>query len=389
MATQYMKDKPTAEDFAYAYAETADGALVRVPKNKVTGEGVTVDSALSETSTNPVQNKVVAEKLKENLTSAKEYTDGKIPTALKNPNPLTFTGAVTGSYDGSEKVNIEIPSGGSSGGLGVTTAQANSLWAIIQKASFVEPPTDEELNALKTAWGIDAVQVTLSRISATYSGGNVTVGTDLTALTGITVNATYSDGSTINVTDYTLSGEIVEGSNTITVTYGGLTTTFEVVGVAVPLYSFESADNIRVLNRYSNISLPAYITITDGNHVKVESETGGNTIWYLNVNISSLVTNGQDATALIGTWFTVPQNAELKLKLSNVTYTSGTYESICGVRASDGTTLISCGVSDNTITGTTTGETAVTCLQMNLMLNGENSAVEFDVEFWVNGERWI
>lgn len=65
MATQYMKDKPTAENFAYAYAETADGALVRVPKDKVTGEGVTVDSALSETSTNPVQNKVVAEKINE------------------------------------------------------------------------------------------------------------------------------------------------------------------------------------------------------------------------------------------------------------------------------------------------------------------------------------
>lgn len=28
-----------------------------------------------------------------------------------NPNALTFTGAVTGSYDGSEAVTVEIPSG--------------------------------------------------------------------------------------------------------------------------------------------------------------------------------------------------------------------------------------------------------------------------------------
>lgn len=37
-----------------------------------------------------------------------------IPTKLPNPNPLTFTGAVTGSYDGSEVLTVEIPSGGSS-----------------------------------------------------------------------------------------------------------------------------------------------------------------------------------------------------------------------------------------------------------------------------------
>ena len=36
-----------------------------------------------------------------------------IPTKLPNPNPLTFTGAVTGSYDGSEALTMNIPSGGS------------------------------------------------------------------------------------------------------------------------------------------------------------------------------------------------------------------------------------------------------------------------------------
>lgn len=75
-------------------------------------------------------------------------------------------------------------------------------------------------------------EVTLSSISATYSGGDVTVGTAVTDLTGIVVTATYSDGSTQTVTDYTLSGEIAEGSNTITVSYGGKTTTFTVTGVA-------------------------------------------------------------------------------------------------------------------------------------------------------------
>ena len=38
----------------------------------------------------------------------------EMPTALPNPNALTFTGAVTGSYDGSAAVTVEIPSGGGS-----------------------------------------------------------------------------------------------------------------------------------------------------------------------------------------------------------------------------------------------------------------------------------
>ena len=36
----------------------------------------------------------------------------EMPTTLPNPNALTFTGAVTGSYDGSAPLSVEIPSGG-------------------------------------------------------------------------------------------------------------------------------------------------------------------------------------------------------------------------------------------------------------------------------------
>ena len=41
-----------------------------------------------------------------------------IPDKLPNPNPLTFTGAVTGNYDGSAPLTVEIPSGGGSSGGG-------------------------------------------------------------------------------------------------------------------------------------------------------------------------------------------------------------------------------------------------------------------------------
>ena len=39
-----------------------------------------------------------------------EYPKKKdIPTKFPNPYSLTFTGAVTGSYDGSEALTVEIP----------------------------------------------------------------------------------------------------------------------------------------------------------------------------------------------------------------------------------------------------------------------------------------
>ena len=46
------------------------------------------------------------------LQNAKEYTDGKIPTKLPNPQKLKFTGAATGEYDGSAEKTINIPTGG-------------------------------------------------------------------------------------------------------------------------------------------------------------------------------------------------------------------------------------------------------------------------------------
>ena len=77
----------------------------------------------------------------------------------------------------------------------------------------------------------------ITGITAKYTGGNVTEGTSVNALTGITVTATYSDGSTETVTGYTLSGTIGVGNNTITVSYNGFTTTFTVTGnSAAPTY---------------------------------------------------------------------------------------------------------------------------------------------------------
>lgn len=55
----------------------------------------------------------------------------KMPTALPNPNALTFTGAVTGTYDGSEAKTINIPSGGSGSG-------AEKTWSLLLDETLSE-----------------------------------------------------------------------------------------------------------------------------------------------------------------------------------------------------------------------------------------------------------
>ena len=47
-----------------------------------------------------------------------------------NPNSLTFTGAVTGSYDGSEALNVKIPSGGSGGSAEPGYKDATTLFDV-------------------------------------------------------------------------------------------------------------------------------------------------------------------------------------------------------------------------------------------------------------------
>lgn len=76
-----------------------------------------------------------------------------------------------------------------------------------------------------------AAEVTMTGISAVYTGGDVAIGTAVTELEGITVTAHYSDGSTQVVEKYALTGTIKEGSNTIVVSFNGFNTSFSVTGV--------------------------------------------------------------------------------------------------------------------------------------------------------------
>ena len=137
------------------------------------------------------------------------------------------------------KFEAKDMSGGVSAGTGLSTEAIDKLEEVGNYLAYTTADGGSKWTELisilrngSSGGGSGETEVTLESISATYTGGDVMEGTALSDLTGITVTATYSDGSTANVTGYSLSGEILEGENTITVSYGGLTCTFAVIGVA-------------------------------------------------------------------------------------------------------------------------------------------------------------
>lgn len=169
------------------------------------------------------------------------------------------------------------------GGSALTTEQINALNEMFKVCAYIKEDVSTEYGAFKTAFGIDdesgggtVPTKTLQSISATYAGGNVTVGTSVNSLTGVTVKANYSDGSQENITGYTLSGNIVEGNNTITVNYQGLTTTFIVVGVA----ESTGGEETNVSNETTWTDGVAYTyTAVDGSYVETSGKITDYASW--------------------------------------------------------------------------------------------------------------
>lgn len=120
-------------------------------------------------------------------------------------------------------------------------------------------------NVAITATAVLAAQ----SITATYTQSGTVYDTDSleTLRNDLVVTANYAGGTSETVTDYTLSGTLTEGTSVITVTYAGLTDTFNVTVSGQPISDETKwTDGVAytytgVLNEYvdrSNGSLVAY-----------------------------------------------------------------------------------------------------------------------------------
>lgn len=115
----------------------------------------------------------------------------RLPTALKNPAALTFTGAATGTYDGSEALTITIPEGGSGGSSGGGLRKMSAV------ASYIGIPA-AELPQDGTVW----MCISKGDGAELYSGTVTIEGGSLTANNLIAV----SSGSVIQLNQATTIG---------------------------------------------------------------------------------------------------------------------------------------------------------------------------------------
>ena len=115
----------------------------------------------------------------------------RLPTALKNPAALTFAGAVTGTYDGSEALTITIPEGGSGGSSGGGLRKMSAV------ASYIGIPV-AELPQDGTIW----MCISKGDGAELYSGTVTIEGGSLTANNLIAV----SSGSVIQLNQATTIG---------------------------------------------------------------------------------------------------------------------------------------------------------------------------------------
>lgn len=226
---------------------------------------------------------------------------------------------------------------------------------------------------------------TLESISAVYTQSGTVYDTDsLDSLKAdLVVTATYSDSSTETVpsTDYVLSGTLAEGTSTITVSYGGKTTTFNVtVTEFVILYPLTDR-NVTVSGNTLEIS--------NGNHVKytVTSSQYG----FVNITSGEISSNANIVNNL-ASWFTIPANVPVILTLSNMT-NSGATDLSTNFRLASASTSASFSTS-----GTSGGERVV----QKTLSSAENvscfflfsnsfkvGTIEFDITLTVDGVRYI
>lgn len=149
-----------------------------------------------------------------------------------------------------------------------------------------------------------------------------------------------------------------------------------------------------LVNGRHDFSDGSYVEVTNGNHVKAIKN--GYRMGYFNTsNINQNTDEVQNAsnTDRLPTWITIPNNSTCLLKISNIKR-SGNYADI-SINLRKAKSSSSIGFSTINFYDTNDKEseidvdvnTNVSCVI--LWLSYSETYAEFDIELYVNGERWI
>lgn len=182
----------------------------------------------------------------------------------------------------------------SSSNTSVATVSENGLVTSVAYGSCVITAT---AGAVSSTCSVSVVQANLVSLTATYNQTSIiqTTNTLDDLKTDLTVTATWSNSTTSTVasTDYTLSGTLAVGTSVITVSYGGLSTTFNVT---------VSPKQYTTLYKMANTPVTANADVYENTGLEFGSSSanGYTSDWTMCVDLSN-VTNEKYAFGCNGT----------------------------------------------------------------------------------------
>lgn len=231
-----------------------------------------------------------------------------ITEIMLNNSTILISGAST-----SQLVATTVPAGST-----VTWSSSDTSVATVSSTGLVTGVGNGTATITASCGGLSARCTatvsgfaTLVSISAVYTqSGTVYPTTALDDLKAdLVVTGTYSDSTTATITGYTLSGTLAEGTSTVTVTFGGLTTTFSVtVSPPTPLYT---------LYQGSGTSSSGNTLTVSGNNLAFVTTSNSRT-FYIN---QSSIGSGMVINSSI---FSVSVGDTVEVRLKNITFVSNT-----------------------------------------------------------------
>lgn len=180
----------------------------------------------------------------------------------------------------SQLIATTVPVGGrvtwTSSDTSVATVTANGL---VTSVGYGDAIITASSGSVSATCGVSVAEATVLYISAVYTpSGNVYTTDTLDSLkSDLVVTAAWSNGSTTTVQDsyYELSGTLNQGTNVITVSFGGKTDTFEVEAIesVESISATFNSDGVTIYTDDSLDDLKQYLTVTytfNGNDTVLE-----------------------------------------------------------------------------------------------------------------------
>ena len=148
---------------------------------------------------------------------------------------------------------------------------------------------------------------TLTSITATYNQGSTAIypSTSLDSLkSNLVVTANYSDNSSTAITDYVLSGTLSVGTSSVTVTYNGKTTTFNVIVSEEDTSSLPYAEDCISMFNFSSSN------VTENSVIDLSGNNSSCVLTDITQNEDSITTKGAPSSscAMINNAETVSSN---------------------------------------------------------------------------------